>query len=99
MLKSTGELETYYDKKLICIYCGEPFTSLRIRSRFSIPYQIDSDFCPHYKNKEVNPHYYYVNVCTECGFAFSEEFSDKFPPGSKEMIKVQIKDQWEKTRF
>ncbi|MFZ3102518.1 MAG: DUF2225 domain-containing protein [Desulfitobacteriaceae bacterium] len=99
MLKSTRELETHYNKKFSCIYCGEPFTSLRIRSRFSIPYQIDSDFCPHYKNKEFNPHYYYVNVCSECGFAFSEEFSDEFPLGSKEMIKVQIKDQWEKRDF
>ena len=99
MLKSTEELETYYDKKLVCIYCREPFTSLRIRSRFSIPYQIDSDFCPHYKNKEVNPHYYYVNVCPKCGFAFSEEFSDKFPLGTKEQIKVQITDQWEKRNY
>lgn len=99
MLKSTGELETYYTKKHICIYCEKSFTSLSIRPRYSIPFQTDSDFCPHYKNKEVNPHYYYVNVCTECGFAFSKEFSHKFPPGSKEMIKVQIEDQWEKRDF
>jgi len=37
-----------------------------------------------------NPHVYYVNVYPECGFAFSEEFSDQFPKGTKEIIHAQI---------
>lgn len=92
-------LEAFYEKKLICVYCSKPFTSLRVRSRFSIPYQVDGDFCPHYRAGNYNPHFYYVNVCPECGFAFSEEFSDQFPKGTKEVIGVQITGQWTKRDF
>ncbi|HWQ71441.1 MAG TPA: DUF2225 domain-containing protein, partial [Desulfitobacteriaceae bacterium] len=73
-----------------------PFTSLKLRSRFTVPYQIDSDFCQHFRDKELNPYYYYVNVCPQCGYAFSEEFSSRFPRGARELIEAQMKDQWEK---
>ncbi|GAB6154101.1 DUF2225 domain-containing protein [Desulfosporosinus burensis] len=92
-------LEAFYEKKLTCVYCSKAFTSLRVRSRFSVPYQVDSDFCPHYRAGNFNPHFYYVNVCPECGFAFSEEFSDQFPKGTKEVINVQITGQWAKRDF
>jgi len=92
-------VEPFYEKKLACIYCSKPFTSLRVRSRFSISYQIDSDFCPHYRSGNYNPHFYFVNVCPECGFAFSEEFSDQFPKGTKEIICVQISGNWTKRDF
>jgi len=92
-------LESFYEKKLTCIYCNEPFNTLRVRSRFAIPYQIDSDSCPHYREGNYNPHFYFVNVCTECGFAFTEEFSDQFPKGTKEIIRVQITEHWTKRNF
>ncbi|KUO79058.1 MAG: hypothetical protein APF81_01765 [Desulfosporosinus sp. BRH_c37] len=92
-------LEAFYEKKLTCIYCTKPFKTLRVRSRFSIPYQIDSDFCPNFRAGNYNPHFYFVNVCPECGFAFSEEFSDRFPISSKEIIRVQITENWTKRDF
>ena len=92
-------LEAFYEKNLTCVYCGKPFTSRRVRSRFSIPFQVDSDFCPHFRAGNYNPHFYYVNVCPECGFAFSEEFSDQFPRGAKEVIGVQITSHWTKRNF
>jgi len=92
-------LESFYEKKLTCIYCTKPFNTLRVRSRFSIPYQIDSDFCPHFREGNYNPHFYFVNVCPECGFAFSEEFSDQFPKGTKEIIRAQITGHWIKRSF
>ena len=92
-------LESFYERKLTCLYCAKPFNTLRVRSRFAIPYQIDSDFCPHYRAGNHNPHFYYVNVCPECGFASSEEFSDQFPKGTKEIIRVQITGHWTKRDF
>ena len=92
-------LEPFYEKKLICVFCGKPFNTLRVRSRFAIPYQVDSDFCPHYRTGNYNPLFYFVNVCPECGFAFSEEFSDIFPLGSKEVIRVKITMHWKKRSF
>ena len=92
-------LEPFYEKKMTCIFCGKPFTTQRVRSRFSIPHQIDSDFCPHYQDGNYNPHFYYVSVCPDCGFAFSEEFSDQFPKNSKEIIRFQITGHWTKRNF
>lgn len=93
------KMEPFYEKKLTCLFCNKPFSTLKVRSRFAIPYQIDSDFCPHYREGNVNPHFYYVNVCPDCGFASSEEFSDAFPVGSREVIKVQITGHWIKRNF
>lgn len=89
-------LQPFYVRKFTCLYCGHSFSTLRVRSRFSIPYKIDSDFCPHFREGNYNPHYYFVNVCPECGFAFTEEFTEKFPLGTKELIRVKINDQWDK---
>lgn len=91
--------EAFYEKKLTCLYCAKPFNTLRVRSRFAIPYQIDSDFCQHYRAGNHNPHFYFVNVCPECGFAFSEEFSEQFPKGTREIISVQITGHWTKRDF
>lgn len=92
-------IKPFYEKKMTCVFCGKQFNTLKVRSRFAIPYQIDSDFCPHYRTGNFNPHFYFVNVCLECGFAFSEEFSDQFPLGSKEVIRVQITRHWTKRNF
>ncbi|SHI06269.1 DUF2225 domain-containing protein [Desulfosporosinus lacus] len=92
-------VNAFYEKKLTCIYCGSPFITQRVRSRFSVPYRTDSDFCPHFREGNYNPHYYFVNVCPECGFAFSEEFSEQFPLGSKELINSRIAKHWKKRNF
>jgi len=92
-------VKAFYEKKMTCIFCGLPFISQRVRSRFAVPHRTDSDFCPHFREGNYNPHYYYVNVCPECGFAFSEEFSDQFPLGAKELIDSQIAKHWKKRNF
>ncbi|WP_407307525.1 DUF2225 domain-containing protein [Desulfosporosinus sp. SB140] len=92
-------MNALYATKVNCPYCGNDFQTLRVRYRHSIPYKIDSDFCPHYKEGDSNPHFYYAKVCPECGFAFTEEFSDNFPLGTKELIKVKITAEWRKKEF
>ncbi|MCO1600576.1 DUF2225 domain-containing protein [Desulfosporosinus nitroreducens] len=94
-----NSVKAFYEKKLTCIFCGSPFISQRVRSRFAVPYRTDSDFCPHFREGNYNPHYYFVNVCPECGFAFSEEFSEQFPLGSKELINSRITKHWKKRDF
>lgn len=89
-------VEEYYERNITCIYCTESFNTYKLRSRFTVPYQIDSDFCQHFREKMLNPYYYYINVCPHCGYAFSEEFSSWFPKGSRELIGAQMKEQWEK---
>jgi uncharacterized protein len=92
-------MDALYAKKVNCPFCGNDFSSLRVRSRFSAPYKIDSDFCPHYKEGDSNPHFYFVKVCPECGFSFTDEFSNTFPSGTKELIKFKITVGWKKKEF
>ncbi|AFM42587.1 hypothetical protein Desaci_3706 [Desulfosporosinus acidiphilus SJ4] len=92
-------MEAFYEKEVDCPCCGHKFHTLRVRSRFAAPYKIDSDFCPHFKDGTPNPHFYYVRVCPECGFAFTDEFSKSFPSGTKEIINAKISYEWKKQDF
>lgn len=92
-------MDAFYVKKVNCPCCGKDFQTLRVRSDFSIPYKIDSDFCPYFKDSNYNPHFYYVKVCPDCGYAFTKEFSEIFPLGTKELIKTKITAVWKKKEF
>lgn len=74
--------------------CKTSFTSKRARSRFVKMIKYDTDFCPIYSDEGVNPLYYYVKVCPHCGFSFSEDFLPFFAPGSQELIKEKVCNNW-----
>lgn len=97
--KPTGPGLALYSKTAHCLLCGHEFSTMRVRSRMAAPYAIDSDFCPHYKEGTINPNWYYVNVCPECGFAFTEEFAKEFSFEAKAQIKLKICSRWEKRDF
>ena len=88
------ELTPFYDKKMTCINCKEPFTSTKVRSRFARVSSTDSDFKPNYKDSDVNPLYYNIAVCPSCGFSFTEDFAPYFAPGTKEQIATVITAGW-----
>lgn len=93
------DLMPFYDKKLTCPYCGQSFTTKKIRSHFSAPYKTDPDFCPHYKDNLYNSLYYHVSVCPSCGFAFNSEFSKDFTSSAKYMIQKNIAEKWKSRDF
>ena len=66
-----------YGKTIKCINCGHAFASMRMRSGSVRMQTMDTDFCPHYLNE--NPIYYDVNVCPNCGLAFTDSFSPIVP--------------------
>lgn len=87
-------LTPYYDKNVQCLLCETNFKTRKIRTRFSNPYKVDSDFCPHFKDDSTNPLFYFVNVCPQCGNSFTEQFSTKFADEAKEKIYNQISRSW-----
>ena len=91
--------DPFYSKKITCLFCNQDFKVIRVRSRYAIPFKIDSDFCTHYRSGNYAPYYYYVDVCPACGFAFTEEFTGKFAPGSREIIQARIEAQWDKRDY
>ncbi len=87
-----SQIPATYEKKVQCLFCHEPFSTTRIRSRFIRIERVDSDFYQEYKDPNLNPYYYEVDVCPYCGFAFSENFAPDFPPGAREDVAHALKD-------
>lgn len=86
-------IQAFYDKNIKCEVCESNYTSKKIRSRYIRSEKVHSDFFTEYRG-EVNPYLYEVFVCPICGYAFTENFSDYFPPGTKEEIYTQISSSW-----
>ncbi|AHF06130.1 DUF2225 domain-containing protein [Desulfitobacterium metallireducens] len=90
-----NDLQPFYEKSITCLFCGESFTTKKIRSKFSAAYKTDADFCPHYKDNLYNSLYYHVSVCPSCGFAFNSEFSKDFTSVAKNSIQKNIAEKWQ----
>lgn len=64
-------MEPLYQSKIKCICCEFTFMTSRVRPSFKRAVKTDTDFCGYYK-PEVNPDFYVVRVCPNCGFASTE---------------------------
>lgn len=62
-----------YDKRCQCLTCDFEFTSKKVRSNKMRNLHHDSDLCTYFAG--VIPYYYEVNVCPNCGFAFTDSFA------------------------
>ncbi|KUO61953.1 MAG: hypothetical protein APF84_04785 [Gracilibacter sp. BRH_c7a] len=91
-----SQLEPLYDKKVDCPFCGKRFTTKKVRSRFIKPLRVDSDFCPIFSNGSHSPLYYYVVICPECGFAFTEDFTSYFSHVSRDNVNKEITAKMDK---
>lgn len=69
------EDNAFYSKRFTCACCKTTFTSLVVKSKYVRLEKTDSDFCPHYST--LNPLFYEVKVCPQCGYAFADETSVK----------------------
>jgi uncharacterized protein len=88
------QIEPLYDKKYTCAMCESSFTTKKVRSRFVKVLNFDTDFAPLYADGFENPNFYYINVCPDCGYSFTDDFSSYFPPGAKQVIQDKICNQW-----
>jgi len=85
-------VEPLYQINVRCGFCQYAFQTSRVRPSFKKGIGTDSDFCVYYK--EHNPDYYVVRVCPKCGFASTENFSDKMTPPQRKMFEQRIKSIW-----
>ncbi|MGO4496522.1 DUF2225 domain-containing protein [Paenibacillus sp. 2RAB27] len=85
-------VEPLYEISVTCTYCTNTFKSKKVRPSFKKASKSDSDFCIHYK--DVNPDYYVVRICPFCGYAHTENFSDKWTPGERAMFHEKVAQNW-----
>ncbi|NTU20517.1 DUF2225 domain-containing protein [Brevibacillus sp. HB1.2] len=88
-----------YDKTINCRHCKASFSTKRIRSGTLTMVNRDSDFYTTFKEQSLNPIIYTVNVCPECGFAFTDQFRDKLAPWQKQIVDEQISSKWKPKDF
>lgn len=82
------ELEPLYSTKVTCTLCEETFSTSRVRPSFKRAVKSDTDFCGYYNNE--NPDYYVVRVCPHCGFAFTENFSERLTDQKRSTFRKEI---------
>jgi uncharacterized protein len=85
-------LEPLFKVKVTCKNCDYMFETSRVRPSFKKSVGSESDFYVRYK--EINPEYYVVRVCPFCGFATTENFSDKISPGQKGEFELRVRTNW-----
>jgi uncharacterized protein len=81
-----------FQVKVDCINCGFTFQTSRVRPSFKKAKSTESDFYIHYK--DVNPEYYVVRVCPSCGFATTENFSDKLTEEQRGDFELRVRMNW-----
>lgn len=85
-------VEPLYQINVTCIYCETTFQTSRLRSSFKKTAATETDFNIRYKL--INPDYYVVRVCPTCGFASTENFSNKITTAQKQQFEEQIGTNW-----
>ncbi|MCM3338882.1 DUF2225 domain-containing protein [Paenibacillus sp. MER TA 81-3] len=93
------EVEPLYLLQVECPYCKNTFQSSRVRSRFKKPIHIDSDFCPHFGEDKVNPDFYVVRVCPECGCASTENSLKQWLPTHRKDFEEVVASQWKSREY
>lgn len=91
-------MENYlYDKELACPICSQKHTTKKARLRKIPVDRKDSDF--HIWYKEVNPVFYNVWVCPNCGFSATESEHKPLNVDQKARILKHISVKWTKRDF
>lgn len=91
-------MEPLYQSKIECICCENTFMTSRVRPSFKRASKTDTDFCGYYKS-EVNPDFYVVRVCPNCGFASTENGMGRLNDQQKKQYQDKIGLRWQKQEY
>ncbi|MBN2795973.1 MAG: DUF2225 domain-containing protein [Clostridia bacterium] len=81
-----------YDKTIKCPVCKQNFTTKKAKAKSIKVTKRDTDFRAEYES--VNPTYYGVDVCPNCGHArFESDFQD-INEATRKMIQDKISAKW-----
>lgn len=86
-----------YDKKVCCPICSISFTTKKVRSRGLQVIERQDDLNVIYK--DINPNYYNIWVCPECGYSATENEYENFNPIYKKTFEEKIKSKWNKRSY
>ncbi|MFC5469959.1 DUF2225 domain-containing protein [Cohnella suwonensis] len=85
-------MEPLFQIKIDCICCESSFQTSRVRPSLKKAVRTDTDFCSYFKT--VNPDYYVVRVCPQCGFTSTENSTERLNQKMKTAYYEKIGQQW-----
>ncbi|UVI31407.1 DUF2225 domain-containing protein [Paenibacillus spongiae] len=91
-------MEPLYQSTITCICCEQTFQTSRVRPSFKKALSRDSDFCGYYR-EDINPDFYVVRVCPNCGFATTENGMDQLADVKRKQYYDRIGSQWVKRDY
>lgn len=77
-------VDAIYTVEKECPICKKQITVTKVRSRLTMVKQ-DSDFCTYYR--EINPSYYNVWVCNQCGYAAQDTTFSELSTAAEDKIR------------
>lgn len=89
-----SHINPLFDKKYTCPYCENQFQTKKVRSSAQAFVNRDADFCTYYRHQQFNPILYTVNVCPNCGFSFTDQFSPGMLPVVKKSVQDKLASKW-----
>lgn len=95
--KDPQKEDMLYQKEVLCSLCGHKFTTSKVRSKFIKITKVDDDLCNHYGS--VNPLFYEINICPQCGYSFSEENGGYFDDKTRDEIYSRLASAWSKKDY
>jgi uncharacterized protein (DUF2225 family) len=87
----------FYTKQFTCVFCGARFQSLVVKSKYIQLEKTDTDFCPYYRS--VNPLFYEVTVCPQCGYASSPDMPSKLNDRARDRLTALLSQLKTPLRF
>ncbi len=86
-----------YDKTVSCPVCKNSFTTKKVRSRGLQIAERQDDLNTIYKG--INPNYYTVWICPECGYSSTENEFDSFNPLHRRVFEENVRNRWNKRSY
>jgi len=86
-------MQGLYETEIKCPICDYEYQMTKVLTRRSRVTKRDEDFCPYYK--DLNPIFYSVSVCPNCGYASFDSTRDDLTQNQKELYRLKVMPKWQ----
>lgn len=90
-------MEPLYQIRLTCLCCGTEYRTSRVRPSLKRAIRSDTDFCSYFGS--VNPDFYVVRVCPTCGYASTENSTERLTDKQKQAYLDQVGKMWKPRHY
>ncbi|NTV90550.1 MAG: DUF2225 domain-containing protein [Clostridiales bacterium] len=86
-----------YNKEINCPVCSKAFNVTKVKAKASRVISRDTDFCVTYEG--INPLFYDVWICPNCGYAAQQDKFDGISDKEAKIVLQKISPRWTKRSF